>query len=545
MAKPAAPAVVSAVDLEKDATDLNLHTLHKDFFVIPKTLKTDSNCDPLEKQQKGAKNLCNSAVHFVKELSGKQGTENYRRCKYLPYWLHDEIGKLYKEHNKNIDSIPFIKPLIEAVDKATKTITNDKCNSLHYDGSITLDEWKARKLLYIYFKNFDELSREVSRPSNDKCRSSKREHGKKKHKSVDYCDYNDYGDYDNHDGDGKYDDDGKHDDHDNRDKYDDNAGYGDYDSYDEYEEELSRRGPENSHRDRQRREDNILYKVPLHSLYSLLDEKYSDSDSYEICQEQIESYHGEKKEDVLSLCRQLESIFHEWDSVWLSLLRSGHTTYCDSMNYWFYNKIKDNQFSNNAIELLYKAWEEIIKEKKFRNKCELKRHIYSSTEVLENKKKLYDFLLCYDKIKEALQASKNSKKDKYCSYLWAIFSLYVKMKHDNTLKSGVYSEEIENFEKIFINGSDKLALLKEKCPGICLDLLLNSQNTNVCSLEENNYIKYLPEKVWLEDTTKKVSKLHLQESTRGNAPLKNRFVKTLFDNVYFHFLIKLYVYLII
>ncbi|SCO66710.1 Plasmodium vivax Vir protein, putative [Plasmodium vivax] len=251
------------------------------------------------------------------------------------------------------------------------------------------------------------------------------------------------------------------------------------------------------------KEDNILYKVPLHSLYSLLDEKYSDSDSYEICQEQIESYHGEKKEDVLSLCRQLESIFHEWDSVWLSLLRSGHTTYCDSMNYWFYNKIKDNQFSNNAIELLYKAWEEIIKEKKFRNKCELKRHIYSSTEVLENKKKLYDFLLCYDKIKEALQASKNSKKDKYCSYLWAIFSLYVKMKHDNTLKSGVYSEEIENFEKIFINGSDKLALLKEKCPGICLDLLLNSQNTNVCSLEENNYIKYLPEKVWLEDTTKK------------------------------------------
>ncbi|CAG9480883.1 unnamed protein product [Plasmodium vivax] len=479
MAKPAAPAVVSAVDLEKDATDLNLHTLHKDFFVIPKTLKTDSNCDPLEKQQKGAKNLCNSAVHFVKELSGKQGTENYRRCKYLPYWLHDEIGKLYKEHNKNIDSIPFIKPLIEAVDKATKTITNDKCNSLHYDGSITLDEWKARKLLYIYFKNFDELSREVSRPSNDKCSkhnkylnsinslyktyykklqcngwlsfgrdyfycsslydpnrllpkvtckdqstsrstgfsfwpfgggssssrsssssqvgtrqavsasvpkggpstpvagstgalsaqgaklivvqipkpvdsatvgrldaagtlsgrsaypnqpvqlqllskdypvlptppessasspdflkktygvlksdyfrysvmgasaigaliflylylspsrsgSSKREHGKKKHKSVDYCDYNDYGDYDNHDGDGKYDDDVKHDDHDNRDKYDDNAGYGDYDSYDEYEEELSRRGPENSHRDRQRREVRMSYQPRRDSYY--------------------------------------------------------------------------------------------------------------------------------------------------------------------------------------------------------------------------------------------------------------------------------------
>ncbi|KMZ93715.1 variable surface protein Vir12 [Plasmodium vivax Mauritania I] len=152
-----------------DATDLKLHRLHETFFVVPRTLTTDSNCNPLESQQSGAKNLCNSAVHFVKELSGKKGTDIKERCDYLPYWLHEEIGNLYKEHNKIINSIPFIKALIEAVGKATKTIIKDKCNSLHYDGLITLDEWKIRKLLYIYFKKFDELSRDVNRTNNDKC----------------------------------------------------------------------------------------------------------------------------------------------------------------------------------------------------------------------------------------------------------------------------------------------------------------------------------------------------------------------------------------
>ncbi|SCO72142.1 Plasmodium vivax Vir protein, putative [Plasmodium vivax] len=277
-------------------------------------------------------------------------------------------------------------------------------------------------------------------------------------------------------------------------------------------------------------EDDILHKIPLYSFYSILDKKYSENDSYEICKEQIKSYDGAKKRDILSFCRHLESIFLDWDSAWSSFFQSGNTKSCDSLNYWFHNKIKDSQFSTNDIEFLHKSWEKIIKEKSIRSKCNVKRHINSSTEELKNNKKLYDFLLYYKRIKEALQASKPSKKDKYCSYLWAIFSLYVKMNHDNTLKSGVYSEEIEKFKNIFINGDNELVLLKQECPGRCLDLLLNSQNTNVCSLEENNYIKYLPENVWLEDTTKKISKLFLQETTRENEPLKSRFVKAVFDN---------------
>ncbi|EDL42287.1 variable surface protein Vir22/23-related [Plasmodium vivax] len=279
-------------------------------------------------------------------------------------------------------------------------------------------------------------------------------------------------------------------------------------------------------------EDNILYKVPLHLLYSLLDEKYSDSDSYEICKKQLETYDGEQKDGVLSFCRQLESIFHYRYSAWSSLFQSDHTMFCDSLNYWFHNKIKDSQFSINAIEFLYRALEEIIKGDNVKSQCDVKRHMYFSREELENKKKLYDFLLYYEILKKALQASKHSKKDKYCSYLWAIFSLYVKVNHDNTLKKdSVYSEERAKFKEIVINGDSKLDLLKEKCPDRCLDLLLTPENTNVCSLEENNYIKYLPENVWLEDNTKKVYKSLLQDEFKYRSSL-NRFYTHLDHVVY-------------
>ncbi|GAB69391.1 CYIR protein, partial [Plasmodium cynomolgi strain B] len=154
---------------ENDATALGFHTLHEKFFVIPKQLTNDSNCDPLEKKQRGAKDLCNNVVHFLKEIAKKKGTEQYQLCSYLPYWLYAEIAKFKVDNNAKISTISFIKELTEAVKKAKNGISGYKCNVSLYDANITLDEWKIRKFLYIYFKKFDELSRDVNRTNNDKC----------------------------------------------------------------------------------------------------------------------------------------------------------------------------------------------------------------------------------------------------------------------------------------------------------------------------------------------------------------------------------------
>ncbi|SCO65526.1 VIR protein [Plasmodium vivax] len=170
MVTKSAPAtIVSGKDLEKDATALDLHILHKDFFVTPRTPSVDTNCSLLDSKKIGAKNLCNNVVHFLKEIAKKKGTESYQRCSYLPYWLYDEIAKIHEKHNEKISTITFIKDLTEAVNKAKKGIPENKCTVSLYDPNITLDDWKKRKITYIYFNKHDAIKSSVNRPNNDKC----------------------------------------------------------------------------------------------------------------------------------------------------------------------------------------------------------------------------------------------------------------------------------------------------------------------------------------------------------------------------------------
>ncbi|CAG9483645.1 unnamed protein product [Plasmodium vivax] len=170
MAARLAPAtIVSGKDLEKDATVLDLDILHKDFFVTSKTPSADSNCNSLDKQKSGVKDLCNKTVHFLKEIAKSKGKESGQRCNYLPYWLYDEIAKIHEKHQDKISTISFIKELTDAVNKANKGITVNKCNALLYDPYITLDDWKKKKISYIYFNKHDEIKANVNRQSKDKC----------------------------------------------------------------------------------------------------------------------------------------------------------------------------------------------------------------------------------------------------------------------------------------------------------------------------------------------------------------------------------------
>ncbi|VUZ99727.1 PIR protein [Plasmodium vivax] len=170
MVTKSAPAtIVSGKDLEKDATALDLDILHKDFFVPPKTPSADSNCNSLSKHKSDVKDLCNKTVHFLKEIAKSKVGERDQRCNYLPYWLYDEIAKIHEKHQDKISSITFIKELTDAVNKANKGITVNKCNASLYYHSITLDDWKKRKISYIYFNKHDDIKTKVNSKIKDQC----------------------------------------------------------------------------------------------------------------------------------------------------------------------------------------------------------------------------------------------------------------------------------------------------------------------------------------------------------------------------------------
>ncbi|SCA60282.1 VIR protein [Plasmodium vivax] len=175
MSKPGAAPAVSAADLEKAASALNLHRMHEDYLVKKTNIaNSDEYCKIFDKKHtniKDAKNLCNNMVHFIKDIAEKKTVdENTKLCSYFPYWLYDEIGKIHNDHNNKISNIPFIKDLIDAGNNAIKAIKTKRCKELPYDGAVSLDEWKKRKISYIYLKKYNDNLKNIKAKPNDKCK---------------------------------------------------------------------------------------------------------------------------------------------------------------------------------------------------------------------------------------------------------------------------------------------------------------------------------------------------------------------------------------
>ncbi|CAG9482219.1 unnamed protein product [Plasmodium vivax] len=173
MANPAV-AQLSVEALERSAIPLNLHRMHEIFFVkkgnIPETSSYCNVFDIKGKEKQGAKELCNNVVQFIKEIALKTaGEESNNLCSYLPFWLYDEIWRIHSDREKNIEHIPFVKNLIDAVNNSISKIPNNKCRTLPYDGHINLDEWKKRKISYIYFKKYNEIEGMINSTKKDNC----------------------------------------------------------------------------------------------------------------------------------------------------------------------------------------------------------------------------------------------------------------------------------------------------------------------------------------------------------------------------------------
>ncbi|GAB69542.1 hypothetical protein PCYB_002910 [Plasmodium cynomolgi strain B] len=142
--------------------------MYEDFFTSPgKPAEFDNYCNVFDKGDKKnaeAKKLCS-------KLEKSKSTETYNYCRYLPYWLYDEIGGIEKDHKKKISSITFAESLINVGNTVRWKIKQNYCyNTIPYEKDINLDEMKNRKVSYIYFKNYDKIKSYISSKTKDKCK---------------------------------------------------------------------------------------------------------------------------------------------------------------------------------------------------------------------------------------------------------------------------------------------------------------------------------------------------------------------------------------
>ncbi|CAG9479379.1 unnamed protein product [Plasmodium vivax] len=168
MSKPGTLPEVSATDLENVAKDLGLNKLYDEFYVKKTSSKYFQECDALNEYDKthtGVKELCIKLISSLEKLAEmKTKNKDYNdRCNYLPHWLFDEIGKIYKPiPSKNSNNIPFFSKLSHIGNTVNMKLTGNRCTTLPYSNSISLDARKNRKNSYIYLKKYEEIKQIIN-----------------------------------------------------------------------------------------------------------------------------------------------------------------------------------------------------------------------------------------------------------------------------------------------------------------------------------------------------------------------------------------------
>ncbi|GAB70051.1 CYIR protein, partial [Plasmodium cynomolgi strain B] len=135
--------------------------MYEDFFKNPGTsAEIDKHCkvfDEVGKTNPEAKKLCGKLLYLLENIvKNPTTTDNVKRCSYLRYWFYDEIWGFHTEHSKKIGEISFVKELIDIGSRVHKKELKNMCD-IPYDKDVNLDEWRKRKLSYIYFKNHDSI----------------------------------------------------------------------------------------------------------------------------------------------------------------------------------------------------------------------------------------------------------------------------------------------------------------------------------------------------------------------------------------------------
>ncbi|KMZ85857.1 hypothetical protein PVBG_03322 [Plasmodium vivax Brazil I] len=169
MAKPS-----NSGDLENALKNLKLDKLYEDFFEDIKTPEFKNYCDVFDSQGKkkneNAKKICPKIVYLLEKIyKMKDRGEGAKRCGYLRYWLYDEVGKIHTGGSISMDKLSYIADLIEVGNKVNKEKLKYTCSLSSHDKNVKLDEWKNRKLSYIYIKKYDDIKKDINPTNKDKC----------------------------------------------------------------------------------------------------------------------------------------------------------------------------------------------------------------------------------------------------------------------------------------------------------------------------------------------------------------------------------------
>ncbi|EDL42634.1 variable surface protein Vir12-related, partial [Plasmodium vivax] len=173
MAKPAAASVISAEKLEKAAEVLKLKTYYDDFFSKNEQPKSADLCkifDTQDKKKENEKKICLKLVRHLEKIG--EITEKPKRdehCNYLTYWFYDELGEIYKDYSKKKEDISSFNDLIGVVNKVNVPQSRYPKCTLKYESGVSLDEWKKRKLSYIYMKNYDDIKSKIFSQKKEQC----------------------------------------------------------------------------------------------------------------------------------------------------------------------------------------------------------------------------------------------------------------------------------------------------------------------------------------------------------------------------------------
>ncbi|GAB69413.1 CYIR protein [Plasmodium cynomolgi strain B] len=116
-------------NLEDSLKALELDKIYKDFFTKDVSSIYDEKCDAfntLGTEKENVKKVCTKLVRFVKKISElEKEEESAKYCKYLPYWLYDEIGGIHLDHTTNFFKIRYAQELIRIGNAVNKEI-NEK-----------------------------------------------------------------------------------------------------------------------------------------------------------------------------------------------------------------------------------------------------------------------------------------------------------------------------------------------------------------------------------------------------------------------------------
>ncbi|VUZ93236.1 PIR protein [Plasmodium vivax] len=160
--------------LEKAAEVLKLKTYYDDFFSKNEQPKSADLCkifDTQDKKKENEKKICLKLVRHLEKIG--EITEKPKRdehCNYLTYWFYDELGEIYKDYSKKKEDISSFNDLIGVVNKVNVPQSRYPKCTLKSENGVSLDEWKKRKISYIYFKKHNDISTDIAKsPSSDKC----------------------------------------------------------------------------------------------------------------------------------------------------------------------------------------------------------------------------------------------------------------------------------------------------------------------------------------------------------------------------------------